>query len=281
MAGVLALLVGAVLACAAPPSRAPRAPDPAWEGAQAAAEADPARGEAVLEKYLAAHGDGRHADDAALALAELRATRGDHEGARSVLAEALRSRPRSEHSDEVRLRLALLEREAGRADEAYRVASAIRPSRLPAARRAQAYQLLSEVAASRDDRSGQLRWLGQLASETRSPVEREAANREIDALLGGLDTADLSSLARRLGDAPPADRAWLRLAERHASAGDFEGRAPGRAFLRCSGRESGQGEGQEPGQDQAGLATGGRAVVTHGCLLGDRPRAGGPCREES
>jgi ABC-type branched-subunit amino acid transport system substrate-binding protein len=96
---------------------------------------------------------------------------------------------------------------------------------LPAARRAQAYRLLSEVAASREDRSGQLRWLGQLASETRSPVERETASREIDAVLAGLDTADLASLATQLGDAPPADRVWLRLAERHASAGDFEAAA--------------------------------------------------------
>lgn len=184
--------------------------------------ADPTRGEAILQEYLAAHGDGPHADDAALALAELRGDRGDLTGARSVLVAALRRRPRSERSDEVRLQLALLERDAGHSDDAYRVASAIRPSRLPAAQRAQAYRLLSQVAASRDDRSGQLRWLGQLASETRSPVERETASREIDAILAGMDTADLTELAKQLGDAPPADRAWLRLAERHASAGDFE-----------------------------------------------------------
>jgi len=223
-AGLAAVaLLALALACAAPPGHAPAPQDAAYDNAVALAASDAAAGEAALVAYLRANPDAERFGDAALELARLRVERGNAKGAARSLQSALRAQPRGPRVDSIRLALARLERDAGRMDDAYRVASAIRPSRLPQEERAEAYRLLAQAAGARGDRAGQLRWLGQLAASTRSGVQREAALREIDAVVAGLTTPELVDLADRLGKAPPADRVWLRLAERQLAGGDVAG----------------------------------------------------------
>jgi outer membrane PBP1 activator LpoA protein len=218
------LLLGA-LACAAaegPPQTTPSASELAYRRAVAVIESDPDGAEPRLEVFLREWPKSARFDDAALELARLKAARGDGVAARDVLLLAIRRQPRGDRVDSARLLLARIEREAGRLDEAYRVASAIRPTHLPPAERAEAYRLLAEVAGSREDRTGQLRWLGQLASESKSAVEREAAAREIDSVLAALETTELERVAGRLGEKPPAVALWLRLAQRELAAGDLD-----------------------------------------------------------
>ena len=219
-----AALLAPALACAvpAPWPAGPSATEQAYREALAVAESDPDGAEARLEAFLRQWPESARADDAALELARLRVERGEAGGAARVLRESLVAHPKGDRADAARLLLARIERDAGRSDEAYRVASAIRPSRLPPHERAEAYGLLAGVAAARSDRTGQLRWLGQLAAEARSEVEREAALREIDGVLAQLDTAQLAALAQHLGSAPPAARVHLGAAERALDAGDVD-----------------------------------------------------------
>ncbi len=194
----------------------------AYSEAAAAAKADPRAGEVALEAFLRDWPRSDRADDAALDLALLRLERGDRAGAADVLRESLRRHPRGDRVDRSRLLLARLDAEAGRSDDAWRVASGIRPSRLSPERRIEAHRLLADLALARGERVEAVRQLGRIASDAESGAARSAAEREIDALVAELDRAELEKLSRRLGGERPAGRVRLRAAELAIRDGDFD-----------------------------------------------------------
>lgn len=216
----LAAAALAAAACAGLPWQPePAATEAQWSAAVEGLATDPDRAAARLEAFLRDWPESERADDAALELARLRASRGDADGAAQVLGWAIRRHPRGDRIDEVRLLLARVDRQRGRLDDAHRVASAIRPSRLAPEERAEAYRWLAEAAAARGDLGGELEWLAEGFAEAATPVERLTILAEVEAVLIRLEGAGLDAAARSLHAPPLAALVRLRRAELALAAG--------------------------------------------------------------
>jgi len=219
----LALVLGLVAGCA---GRAP------WSGDDAAERAydravrgladDPRGAEGRLAVFLEEWPRSDRVDDAALALARLRVEREAPEEAAAALREGLRREPRGDRSDAIRLLLARIELRRGHADEAYRVASALRPDRLPPAARSEAWQLRAEVAALQGRAAEELRSLARAEAAAEPGPARKALRDRIAARVAGLAPQSLHDVAEALDGEAPAARVALRGAEIALDAGALE-----------------------------------------------------------
>ncbi|MGH0030036.1 MAG: ABC transporter substrate-binding protein [Myxococcota bacterium] len=227
LAGLL-LALGCASVGAPPPSQDEQA---AFDRAVAAG--DPAEERAALDAFLLRFPDAVLEPEARLRLGELLLAEGDTEGALLQWYRVVRESPRTTAADSARVRIARVEQQAGRPDEARRLLEAVRFSRVAPEERRAAYRMLGEVETNPEAR---VRWLVALqrasADEAVSDAERLDVDRQVDEALLGLDDDALTRLSRRLGDDPPAARVWLVRAERALDAGDL--REAERAIDRAS-----------------------------------------------
>lgn len=222
---LVAFVLASALACAGEPlgGIASSRSETEYQQAVALIPVDPARAEAALEAYVEAWPRSARADDALLDEARLLLARGDEAGAVERLNRAIREHPRGDRTDSARLLLARVERDRGRLDAATRAASALRPRKLESHERIQAYLLLADLAARRDDTVARLRWLGRVVGEADSAVDVLAADREIDKAVSGMDRQTLVHVADQLGEDPPAARLRLQAAELDLARRDVAG----------------------------------------------------------
>ena len=221
-AALHALLVSALVACETP-SLTRGADRQEYASAVETMARDPEAGVSALRTFLARHPRSEFADDAALRLADELIGRGENAEASEQIVWALRNQPQGDRSDELRWRLARLQRERGQPDAAYRTAREIRLSLLPADDRKQVHRLLADLAGEAGRPGARLRWLAQVRADQPEGAARGAVDREIDAALAAMSLDDLQATAEQLGRRVPAGRVRLRQAELLLTRGDAEG----------------------------------------------------------
>src|SRR5262249_9528200 len=153
----------------------------AYAAAQTARAADPAKGRAALESFLARYPESPLAADAALALGDLARSAGRVDEARRRYAEAVERGGAA--SDRARVQLAAIEIERGDTAAARRWLDRVRLSRLERADLRNAYRAFAETAARPADR---VRWLALLRGEVTDPAEAAAIDAQTDRVLGEL-----------------------------------------------------------------------------------------------
>jgi len=183
---------------------------------------DPRAAEEGLTAFLGDWPRSDRADDAALALARLRADRGATAEAVELLRTALRRQPRGDRADALRLLLARLERARGNPDAAYRAASALRPERLPPELRSEAWRLRADLAAREGRLAEELRALARAEAAAPRGPERQALGGRIAARLADLAPEALGEVAEALDGEPPAARVALRGVRLALDAGALE-----------------------------------------------------------
>jgi len=223
LAVALGLALALVVGCAGrTPWSGDDAAERAYERAARGLAEDPRGAEVRLADFLEEWPRSDRVDDAALALARLRVERGAPEEAAAALREGLRREPRGDRADAIRLLLARLELRWGNADGAYRVASALRPERLPPAVRSEAWQLRAEVAALQGRAAEELRSLARAEAAAEPGPAREALRERVAARVAGVAPEALEEVAEALDGDPPAARVALRGAEIALDAGALE-----------------------------------------------------------
>ncbi len=164
--------------------------------------------------------------DQTLRDAEQRLAARDEAGAIRLLAQAIAARPQAAGSDLARLRLAELERKAGRVAAASTTLAPLRVDRLAPDDLRRALRLQASLARERGDATGELSWLSRLRSETADADELALVDVAIDERIARMSLAELDQSAAELGERAPAARVRLRQA-----ALAIERRAPGVAML--------------------------------------------------
>jgi ABC-type branched-subunit amino acid transport system substrate-binding protein len=177
-------------------------------------------GRAALEHFLERHPNGPLADDAQLALARLERNAGRPAEAERHLRDLIEQHPRADRADSARLELASLLAADGRRDEAWEQATHAHVESLGDAERRGGERLLADLARERGDRAAEVEWLARLRASTDDAGARAAIDRDLDAALAALSTAQLLETAEGLGRRVPSGRAWLLAAERSIAAGD-------------------------------------------------------------
>jgi ABC-type branched-subunit amino acid transport system substrate-binding protein/predicted negative regulator of RcsB-dependent stress response len=195
----------------------------AYRQALALEDTDPAGAARQLETFLTTWPRSSLADDAGLALARIKKKQGDVAGAQRVLVQVVEKLPAGDKTDIARYRLAVLQQEAGQADAARRTAGRIQISRLPAADRRLVERLLADLAGETGDPVTQVFWLSQLYEETKDDEERLAIDAEIDQVVLGMTSVQVSRSAEQMRDGPITLRLHLRLVELAAARGDLDG----------------------------------------------------------
>ncbi len=219
--GLAAPLAGVWLACAVAPGGPSRTEgEREWAEALRLASSDSRAGADALAAFVREHPRSPFADDAALRLAALTASKGDPATAARQLEWAVSEHPNGDQADRARLALARLERARNEPTRARATARRIRVANLTAPERREAQRLLADLAGETHDPADQVRWLGDLAGAP-GPGASEAAS-EIDTLLAALEPETLDAVAAALGRRPVAAHARLAQAERALVAGDRE-----------------------------------------------------------
>jgi branched-chain amino acid transport system substrate-binding protein len=212
----LALAFGALAGCTALfPQEASEEERRDYAAAQTARAADPAKGRAAYEKFLAEHPESALAGDASLALAEIARAQGRNEEARRRYAEAARRGGRA--SDRARVQLAAIELERGDSAAARRWLERVRLAQLERGDLRNAYRVFAETSTRPADR---VRWLALLRGEVSDPAEADAIDAQIDRALGDLPVSELELAARQVGDRPPVGHVYVAIAERALVEGD-------------------------------------------------------------
>ena len=212
----LALALGALAGCTALfPQTASEEERRDYAAAQTARAANPAKGRAAFEKFLAEHPDSALSGDASLVLAELARAEGRNDEARRRYADAARRGGRA--SDRARVQLAAIELERGDAAAARRWLERVRLASLERGDLRNAYRVFAETSTRPADR---VRWLALLRGEVSDPAESEAIDTQIDRVLGDLPMSELELAARQVGDREPVGHVYVALAERALVEGD-------------------------------------------------------------
>lgn len=183
----------------------------------------PAQAMAAFEAFLREHPRSALADDAGLRLAELQHGAGAPVAAIRTLQRVVQLHPAADRTDAARLLLARLLAERGDLDAAYDAATRVRFSRLDAESRRRAHRLLAEIARQRGDDIAHLRWLGQVQQDASDAAGRRHVEREVRAVLSGMNERALEAAAEQLGPRPPAVWVGLRRAALRHAAGDDAG----------------------------------------------------------
>ena len=189
----------------------------AYAAAQSALAADPAKGRAALESFIARYPDSALASDAELALGDLARGAGRVDEARRHYTEAVRRGGNA--SDRARVQLAAIELERGDAAAARRWLDRVRLSRLERSDLRNAYRVFAETATRPADR---VRWLALLREQVSDPAEASAIDAQFDRELGALPLSELELAARQVGDRPASGPVYVALAERALVEGDAD-----------------------------------------------------------
>jgi ABC-type branched-subunit amino acid transport system substrate-binding protein len=212
----LALVLGALAGCTALfPQAATEEERRDYAAAQTALKANPAKGRAAFERFLADHPESALAGDASLALAELARADGRNEEARRRYTEVARGGGRA--SDRARVQLAAIEIERGDSAAARRWLEHVRLGQLERGDLRNAYRAFAETSTRPADR---VRWLALLRGEVTDPAESAAIDADIDRSLGDATVSELELAARQVGDRPPVGHVYVALAERALVEGD-------------------------------------------------------------
>jgi ABC-type branched-subunit amino acid transport system substrate-binding protein len=219
------LLLVALVGCqsAFGPSGARQEERNAYSQALALEKSDPAEAARQLEAFLSSWPRSSLADDVGLTLARIKQEQGDEDGALRVLVKVVEQLPRGDKTDVARYRLALLQRDRGHADAARRTAGRIQVSRLPAADRRLVERLLADLAGETGDPVTQVFWLSQVYEEAESDEQRDEVDAEIDRVVLGMTSVQVSRSAEQMRDGPVSLRLQLRLVELAAARGDLDG----------------------------------------------------------
>lgn len=177
----------------------------------------------ALRSFISRYPRSSVADDAALRLADALIEQGSSGEALEQLVWAIRNHPKADRTDELRWRLAILQRERGQPDAAYRTAREIRLSLLPSESRREVHRLLADLAGEAGRLGPRLRWLAQVRADLPEGEGRIAVDREIDGTLAEMSLEELQGVAEQLGRRVPAGRVRIRQAARLLERGDAEG----------------------------------------------------------
>jgi ABC-type branched-subunit amino acid transport system substrate-binding protein len=205
------------------PGRARQEERNAYRQALALEETDPAAAAVQLEAFLSSWPRSSLADDAGLALARIQQKQGDADAALRVLVQVVEQLPPGDKTDVARYRLAVLQHERGQADASRHTAGRIQISRLPAADRRLVERLLADLAGETGDPVTQVFWLSQLYEETKDGEQRSEVDAEIDSVVLGMSSTEVSRSSEQMRDGPIALRLHLRLVELAAARGDLDG----------------------------------------------------------
>lgn len=200
----------------------PQAERQQYDAAVALLPAQPAKAEAALRAFLAAHPDSDLVGEASLELARLDHKSGRDDQAITDLRWLVENHPEADAADQARLWLAQILNSRGDTAGAWEVAKDIQSDRLPSAERPAAHRLLADLAGAAGDNVARVHWLAQVLADQHDPQAAARVELEIKAALAGLSDADLEQLAGELGEQPPAGMVRLEQAERALRAGNVD-----------------------------------------------------------
>jgi len=193
-----------------------------YEQVQETLAVDGSTGTEELEQFLRDWPSSELADDAAYELGRRAAETGENDRAARHLIWAARMHPRGDRIDAVQLLLAEVELERDHIEAAYRTATRIRDSRIPAEDRHRAHVVRARVAAERGEYDLALRWWGRAHGSAPGPEGRDAADAAIDGLVAGLSRQEVERTIRKLDGRFPALRLELRATELALDDGDAD-----------------------------------------------------------
>ena len=172
-----------------------------------------------LEAFLRDYPNSGLADDAAESLANIARDDGDLEAEQRWLRYLIANHGSSSRSDPARVRLAILDYEAGNFDGARRVLEPLRFDELSRDEAIVAYELLADLV---EDPVERLRWLAQARRAALDEAVLYRLDAEIDLQLASMSDEDLTRASSRLGQEIPAARLYMQLAVRELALGNFE-----------------------------------------------------------
>ncbi|MBW2712997.1 MAG: penicillin-binding protein activator, partial [Deltaproteobacteria bacterium] len=194
-----------------------------YEAASALFAQDPEAGVAALTEFVGIWPTSKVADDAALEIAQHALAKRDGDRARHYLLWIVNDRPRSNHLQTAQLLLAQIEMEQGNFETGYQRASGLKFEQLSPEEQNQAFALLTDFDAWREDAAAELFWRAKWHALSQDPQTRLEQEEAIRALLKGpLANYDFQLLAEHLQDFALADHLALFAAERAMSQGDLE-----------------------------------------------------------
>jgi len=191
----------------------------AYQAAVSQIQSNPDAAETQLQTFLQSFPDGVLAPKASARLGTLARKRGATDLALKRYYQTIERYPGAEDNDLVRLRIAQLEIARGNPEAAEKALGRARLSRLSSANKRAAYRVLADAAT---DPVARLRALARLRVVETDDAAVAALDAEIDALIAGLDEADLDRAADQMGDEIPAARLALRRADFALDLADYE-----------------------------------------------------------
>jgi len=218
--------VAALVLCAAcaGPGRPEQAPvtEPerrAYEAARSLEVSDPGSAERQLEEFIRSWPDSALVPNAAIRLGNLARARDDDDAALRWFRRTVREQPRGSRADVARLRIAEIEFERGRLEEATQTLGQVRLARLDQADQRSAYRVLASAAP---DPVAKLRWLARLRVSEPDEDAVSFIDVEIDDLIAGLDAPNVDRAIQQIGREIPIVRLLLRRANLALDDGDID-----------------------------------------------------------